>query len=57
MGLGSSPPLLTLCVVLPCASFFLSTWEEYHTGTLYLGYINGCASVSSLGALGAVTGC
>ncbi|GAA5995762.1 uncharacterized protein JCM10292_004732 [Rhodotorula paludigena] len=41
MGLGSSPPLLTLCVVLPCASFFLSTWEEYHTGTLYLGYING----------------
>lgn len=22
-------------------AFYCSTWEEYHTGTLYLGYING----------------
>jgi len=21
--------------------FYLSTWEEYHTGVLYLGYFNG----------------
>lgn len=21
--------------------FYTSTWEEYHTGVLYLGYING----------------
>lgn len=22
-------------------AFYLPTWEEYHTGVLYLGYING----------------
>jgi hypothetical protein len=22
-------------------SFYLTTWEEFHTGTLYLGYISG----------------
>ncbi|KAI9149682.1 hypothetical protein H9P43_009859 [Blastocladiella emersonii ATCC 22665] len=22
-------------------AFYFSTWEEYHTGTLYLGYVNG----------------
>jgi len=22
-------------------NFYFSTWEEYHTGTLYLGYISG----------------
>ncbi|KAI8823603.1 uncharacterized protein EV422DRAFT_521614 [Fimicolochytrium jonesii] len=27
-----------LCAV---ANFYLSTWEEYHTGTLYLGYCSG----------------
>lgn len=23
------------------ANFYLTTWEEYHTGTLYLGYFSG----------------
>ena len=27
-----------LFIIIP---FFFSTWEEYHTGVLYLGYING----------------
>ena len=26
---------------LAIVAFFFSTWEEYHTGILYLGYING----------------
>ncbi|GAA5986495.1 hypothetical protein JCM11641_005218 [Rhodosporidiobolus odoratus] len=39
-GLGHSPYAL-LCVLIPCWSMYVSTWEEYHTGTLYLGYING----------------
>ncbi len=31
-----------LALVLICyAGFYGSTWEEYHTGTLYLGYISG----------------
>ncbi|OZJ02581.1 hypothetical protein BZG36_04189 [Bifiguratus adelaidae] len=29
---------LLLMTTIP---FYLSTWEEYHTGVLYLGYING----------------
>ncbi|BGP50577.1 hypothetical protein JCM10450v2_006496 [Rhodotorula kratochvilovae] len=40
LGLGTSP-LSLLCIAIACMSFFASTWEEYHTGTLYLGYING----------------
>ncbi|KAK4055344.1 hypothetical protein OIO90_003182 [Microbotryomycetes sp. JL221] len=40
LGLGSSWRTV-LCVLLPCWTMYLSTWEEYHTGTLYLGYING----------------
>ncbi|GAA5863273.1 hypothetical protein JCM8547_002885 [Rhodosporidiobolus lusitaniae] len=39
-GLGHSSYAL-LCVLIPCWSMYLSTWEEYHTGTLFLGYING----------------
>ncbi|GAA6022593.1 hypothetical protein JCM10207_003917 [Rhodosporidiobolus poonsookiae] len=39
-GLGHSPYAL-LCVLVPCWSMYLSTWEEYHTGTLFLGFING----------------
>lgn len=40
MGLGTSPAgvFTALCPVLP---MFFSTWETYHTHTLYLGYING----------------
>ncbi|GAA5911184.1 hypothetical protein JCM5296_003986 [Sporobolomyces johnsonii] len=40
MGLGQTPYAL-LCVLVPCWSMYVSTWEEYHTGTLYLGYVNG----------------
>lgn len=34
---------LTLLFVSSVAlwAFYLPTWEEYHTGVLYLGYING----------------
>ncbi|GAA5821031.1 hypothetical protein JCM3770_004345, partial [Rhodotorula araucariae] len=46
LGLGTSP-LSLLCIAIACMSFFASTWEEYHTGTLYLGYINGCVSLLS----------
>lgn len=40
MGLGQSK-YAVLCILVPCWSMFVSTWEEFHTGTLYLGYING----------------
>jgi ethanolaminephosphotransferase len=33
--------LAVLSLVVTSANFYLSTWEEYHTGVLYLGYING----------------
>jgi len=40
LGMGHSyrSAALFLLSVIP---FFFSTWEEYHTGVLYLGYING----------------
>ncbi|CAE6433034.1 unnamed protein product [Rhizoctonia solani] len=28
-------------ILIGCVPMWLSTWEEYYTGTLYLGYING----------------
>ncbi|KAI9222793.1 CDP-alcohol phosphatidyltransferase-domain-containing protein [Blastocladiella britannica] len=28
-------------VFMTTIAFYFSTWEEYHTGTLYLGYLNG----------------
>lgn len=28
-------------VIVACWPMYLSTWEEYHTGVLYLGYMNG----------------
>ncbi|ORY86654.1 hypothetical protein BCR35DRAFT_277481 [Leucosporidium creatinivorum] len=40
MGLGHSPYTF-LCTMVGCWSMFVSTWEEYHTGTLFLGYFNG----------------
>lgn len=40
MGLGQSK-YAVLCILVPCWSMYVSTWEEYHTGTLYLGFING----------------
>lgn len=40
IGLGTSfaGVFTALC---PCLPMFFSTWETYHTHTLYLGYING----------------
>ncbi|OAA80982.1 sn-1,2-diacylglycerol cholinephosphotransferase [Akanthomyces lecanii RCEF 1005] len=40
MALGTSPAgvFTALC---PCVAMFFSTWETYHTHTLYLGFING----------------
>lgn len=40
MGLGTtkSGVFTALC---PCLPMFFSTWETYHTHTLYLGYFNG----------------
>lgn len=40
MGAGSTKlgAFLALC---PCLPMFFSTWETYHTHTLYLGYFNG----------------
>jgi ethanolaminephosphotransferase len=40
LGLGHSP-LSTLILWTTTVPFYFSTWEEYHTGVLYLGYING----------------
>jgi ethanolaminephosphotransferase len=40
MGLGHSWYSAFL-LVLTTAPFYISTWEEYQTGVLYLGYING----------------
>ena len=40
MGLGYSWRSL-LVLSLSCWAFYLPTWEEYHTGVLYLGYVNG----------------
>ena len=40
LGLGHS--WLSFCVsLLAIVPFYFSTWEEYYTGQLYLGYING----------------
>ncbi|KAK9381485.1 CDP-alcohol phosphatidyltransferase-domain-containing protein [Kockiozyma suomiensis] len=40
MGLGSTPSGAFITMV-SCLAMFFSTWETYHTHTLYLGYING----------------
>ncbi len=40
MGIG---PTKTgaFTALIPCLPMFFSTWETYHTHTLYLGYFNG----------------
>ncbi|EGE01139.1 sn-1,2-diacylglycerol cholinephosphotransferase [Trichophyton equinum CBS 127.97] len=38
---GTSSPLGELFELIPCLPMFFSTWETYHTHTLYLGYFNG----------------
>ena len=40
MGLGPSPRGV-FTALIPCLPMFFSTWETYHTHTLYLGYFNG----------------
>jgi ethanolaminephosphotransferase len=39
LGLGHSQTAVIIFVIAT-AGFYLSTIEEYHTGTLYLGYVN-----------------
>jgi ethanolaminephosphotransferase len=34
--------------LIPCLPMFFSTWETYHTHTLYLGYFNGPTGESTL---------
>lgn len=40
MGMGSTRES-ALVAFIPCVAMFASTWETYHTHTLYLGYLNG----------------
>ena len=40
MGLGTSNAGI-ITALSPCLAFFFSTWETYHTHTLYLGFVNG----------------
>lgn len=40
MGLGSSE-LGVYTALVPCLAMYFSTWETYHTHTLWLGYFNG----------------
>ena len=40
MGAGSTK-LGAFLAICPCLAMFFSTWETYHTHTLYLGYFNG----------------
>lgn len=40
MGLGATK-IGAFTALIPCLPMFFSTWETYHTHTLYLGYVNG----------------
>jgi len=40
MAIGPTP-LGALTALVPCIPMFISTWETYHTHTLYLGVFNG----------------
>lgn len=40
MGLGPTR-IGAFTALVPCLPMFFSTWETYHTHTLYLGYFNG----------------
>ena len=46
MGLGSTKTGAFTAMV-PCLPMFFSTWETYHTHTLYLGYFNGPTGMES----------
>jgi ethanolaminephosphotransferase len=40
MGFGSTK-VGAFTAMIPCLPMFFSTWETYHSHTLYLGYFNG----------------
>jgi ethanolaminephosphotransferase len=40
LGFGATP-LGAFTALIPTLAMFFSTWETYHTHTLYLGYFNG----------------
>lgn len=40
MGYGSTK-IGAFTALIPVLPMFFSTWETYHTHTLYLGYFNG----------------
>jgi len=40
MGFGAST-LGAYTAIIPCLAMYFSTWETFHTHTLYLGYFNG----------------
>lgn len=40
MGMGSTKET-ALIAFITCVAMYFSTWETYHTHTLYLGYLNG----------------
>ncbi|KAF7716518.1 Choline/ethanolamine phosphotransferase family protein [Penicillium ucsense] len=40
MGFGASK-LGAYTAIVPCLAMYFSTWETFHTHTLYLGYFNG----------------
>ncbi|ORX62447.1 sn-1,2-diacylglycerol cholinephosphotransferase [Hesseltinella vesiculosa] len=41
LGLGQTPSLMVVFAVTTMAGFYMSTAEEYYTGVLYLGVVNG----------------
>ncbi|KAJ2768515.1 hypothetical protein IWQ56_002908, partial [Coemansia nantahalensis] len=49
-GCGTSWQTITV-VFMTTMTFFFSTWEEYHTGVLYLGYFNGPTEVLTIAVL------
>ncbi|EEP76698.1 conserved hypothetical protein [Uncinocarpus reesii 1704] len=50
MGQGSSK-IGAFTALIPCLPMFFSTWETYHTHTLYLGYFNGPTEGLIIGTL------
>ncbi|KAF1808716.1 cholinephosphotransferase-like protein [Eremomyces bilateralis CBS 781.70] len=50
MGFGATRPGAFTALV-PCLPMFFSTWETYHTHTLYLGYFNGPTEGLTIAAL------
>lgn len=50
MGQGATK-LGAFTVLAPCLAMFFSTWETYHTHTLYLGYFNGPTEGLLIGTL------